>query len=444
MTSTRTTYLRLVAAFLAVAIGLGMILYFSKMQEFTTAMGCDSKSMRTAASEPFRTEVEKRSLEQMAVACDAGRTRAEAEGAAPAETTASATTTPPATQPVDFQVRYLANEPVVSTKWENSYNGNPVARKPELAGRDMESLSVEEALQESEYRRKNTEWGDPMLTVAEAIQFGVLPQMTDQAQLAKTAELANNHAMWDTVNAEISRVKRTDYTAEVKTLSAGRYRATFAIAMSGDTPVFGWDLDVNRETDFRVVQFTRKSDGHVEIQRLACGLQDYEFAPAEAVSIPVFTAPYGGIKYTEEHVPYVPRHGGETPTPSTPQTTPSETPPVTTPPVTTPPVTTPPVTTPPVTTPPVTTPPVTTTPKIPGEGSTGGDGGGTKATPGPGTLAPQVPLPSVFVPAPAPQPAPGPPAGSTPTSNAPAPAPEPGAGSGSTPNAGDEDDVPMP
>ena len=394
------------------------------------ALGCDSKSMRDMASEPFRTDLDKQNLLQAAEACEQGRTKDEAEGKT-GDTTSTAPSTPAAPiapAQTGCETRYLANDPVSSLKWDNSFRGNAKAIKPELANRDMESLTLEEALQESEYTRSL----DPMLTYAEATQFGVLPYMDERGQAEKILNLATDCAERARVNAEVTRVKRNDYTAEIVELGAGKYVATFSFG--GATPIVLTDYSVNRAEGFKAIRFTRKSDGHVELQRLACGFQDYEAAPAPVVSyIPQMPTPPPGIERTPEGVPSVP----EKPTP-TPTTT-SETPPTgTTTPSTPTPTTTEPTpssTPPPPTSHPSTTPPPPTS-KVPGQGSgpngNGGEGAGQNENSGPGSQAPHTPVPET--PRIEPQPtAPAVPTGATPTSVE-LPTVEPNAGS--TPNEG--------
>ncbi len=351
------------SAILVLAVGSAGYLYYFQSQSLGHAVSCDAKSLRTMSYDSFRGSVERANLAGAADACESGRTKAEAEGQGDSTvtpTTSATSPTPPSPTPgAACETRYLANEPLSSLVWENSFRGNALAIKPGLAGRPMESLNVEEALQESEYTRSV----DPMLTYAEAAQFNVLPQLDEKGQQAKISELATNCAERTRINAETTRVKREDYNHEVVTLPAGHYVATFTFG--GSTPIVVTDYDVNRTEGFRTLKLTRKSDGHVEDQRLACGFQEYETAPAPVKEqAPQMPAVPQGMARTPEGVPYVPEvppSGGETPSSTPPETTTTGTPPPTTVPPTT--TTVPPTTTqPPTTVPPTTTVPPATCP----------------------------------------------------------------------------------
>ncbi len=251
------------------------------------------------------------------------------------------------------KVFYYANEPLAAPEWLNSFAGDPIARKPELKGKQMEKLTADEAVQELLYRIKGPK-SDPMLSVATAMALGIIPQMNEAEQQRVIAGLAANFNAWDKLNSAIENALKNDFTISVETLSAGTWCSTFSYG--GAVPLIVEDCTVNRTTPFVALKLTRKSNGEVIYLRLACGFQRY-WHGVSAPEVPQAPAPTPGFSRTPEGVPTPPTGGG-------PGTTTPETPPpgTTTPPTTTPPTTTPPTTTPPTTTPPTTTPPPETCP----------------------------------------------------------------------------------
>ncbi|MFZ1360513.1 MAG: hypothetical protein WAS27_00565, partial [Candidatus Saccharimonadales bacterium] len=276
---------------------------------------CDVSTLRyyAEAARAQGNEAEARYRDQEADACE----NTPAPLAAPSSTEKKEA-------PKEWKAFYYANEPLASPEWQNSFAGNPIARHPKFKGKAMEELTAEEGLLESEYRRGN----DPMLAVTEAQQFAVLPRLDENAQRAEIVRLAGNKAELDRLNVKTSRVKRDDYTSKVVTLPAGLWCSTFSYG--GEVPLVVIDCNVNRTTSFAAMEFTKKSDGSVTHQRLACGFQEYWQNEVAIGHAPLVPQPSPGFGRTEEGVPTPPTGGGPgTSTPKTPGTTPPTTPPTT-------------------------------------------------------------------------------------------------------------------
>ncbi len=344
------------AAFIGLLVVLSVaVIYYVVGGTQTAVASCDTGSMAYFASgaEKQNDQVKARYLRQEIAACEAARGGAKETTTPPATSETTTTTSPSSetstpTTPVDpstsiaasapaptCTVEYLANRPADQKVSPNSY-GPQVAQNPAFTGKAMDSLTTDEALAEGQYRRSV----DPMLSVEDAIDFGLLPPETDQ--IAKTQELASNCQAWSDLNAEID-AEMANYDHSIQALAPGKWASTYALA--GDIPAVAMDSDVDRSEPFAALVSVRRSDGFVVNRRLACGFQLYQQqvaseAPAAVEQVaPELPAPSPGMSRTPEGTPVVTPPDstppGTTDVPSTTVVTTSESTPVTTTSVTT-------------------------------------------------------------------------------------------------------------
>lgn len=324
------------AAFIGLLVVLSAaVIYYVVGGTQTAVATCDTGSMAyfAAGAEKQGDIVKARYLREEIEACEAGYKESETPASSAPETTTPPSSEAPATSPavdsstagtiapstiavvapapapVGCTVEYLANRPADQKVSVNSY-GPQTAQSPALGGKAMDSLTTEEALAEGQYRRSI----DPMLSVEDAISFGVLPSDIDQ--VAKTQELASNCQAWSDLNAAID-AEMANYDHSVQALAPGKWASTYALA--GEIPAVAMDSDVDRDEPFPALVSVRRSDGHVVNRRLACGFQLYQQvateAPAVVQAAPELPAPSPGMSRTPEGTPVVTPPGS---TPSSP------------------------------------------------------------------------------------------------------------------------------
>lgn len=221
-------------------------------------------------------------------------------------------TTPPAA-PQGRTHEFLANRPVNEKVAANAF-GPQVALVDSIKGKDMDSLTADEAWGEHQFVLKL----DPMQTSAAGNTLGFIPGSEVDA---KTQLFASDYKAWDDMNNRVI-TRLGEMTREVRRIPAGT-PVKMQYAFPGlPIPLVLMDEDVVFNYDIYVLVYKDK-DGREYRFRLKC-----KFQSLDMIGVPLMPKVSKGLIRTPEGTPEKPPSSTPPVTTTTDQTT--TTPPVTT------------------------------------------------------------------------------------------------------------------